>query len=170
MQQPPAPPQNQQQQPLNTVDLGVWVRNWVHYDNLATSLYRQCSNARKVRDDFESKIRGSLTQNNMENAVIQIHGGRLFLAEEKHQQPITLSRLEEILHAYYKAKGVGTDYDETQAILRFLRKQRGYEITKRLKKQAGVVPPLPAPQVVAPAQLPMNPLTGNLPPKPPGST
>lgn len=92
------------------------------------------------------------------------------MAEEKHAQPITLSRLEEILHAYYKAKGVGADYDETAAILKFLRKQRGYEVTKRLKKQSGVVPPLPAPTAAPPSQLPINPLSGNLPPKPGAAT
>jgi hypothetical protein len=32
---------------LNTQEVGFNVRNWVHYDNLATSLYRQTTNARK---------------------------------------------------------------------------------------------------------------------------
>lgn len=142
--QPPATP-TATNTPLNMVDLGVWVRNWVHYDNLANSLYRQCSNARKVREDFESRIQEALRQANMENAVIQITGGKLVLADERHAQPLTLSRLEEILHSYYQSKGVSAQQDETVAILRYLKKQRGYEITKKLKKQMGPlpVPPLP---------------------------
>lgn len=131
--------------PINTQELGFWVRNWVHYDNLATSLYRQTANSRKVRDEFEVKILESLRSSQMENAVIQIAGGRLVVTEERHNQPLTLTRLEELLISYYASKGPGS-LDETQSILKFFRKQRGYEVQKKLKKQIGpVAPPLPGP-------------------------
>ena len=131
--------------PINTQELGFWVRNWVHYDNLATSLYRQTANSRKVRDEFEVKILESLRSSQMENAVIQIAGGRLVVTEERHNQPLTLTRLEELLISYYASKGPGS-LDETQSILKFFRKQRGYEVHKKLKKQLAV-PPLPGPPV-----------------------
>jgi hypothetical protein len=124
----------------NNQDLAYWVRNWVHYDNLATSLYRQTSNARKVRDDFEEKILTALRAQNMENAIIQIAGGRLLVQEEKHAAPFTLARLEELLHHYHKQKG---GQDETESIVKFVRKHRAYEISKKLKKQNGTVAPLP---------------------------
>jgi hypothetical protein len=130
---------------MNTQELGNLVRNWVHYDNLTTSLSKQTSNARKVRDDFEGKILDQLRVNSMENAVIQIQGGRLLVSEERHTQPLTLSRLEEGIHAYFadqKRLGKST-VDETAAIIRFLKTHRAVEITKRLKKQTVVVPPLP---------------------------
>jgi hypothetical protein len=38
---------------LDTNQLGNWVRTYVHYDNLASSLQKQLQNARKVKDDFE---------------------------------------------------------------------------------------------------------------------
>lgn len=129
--------------PVNMADLSFNVRSYVHYDNLATGMYRQTVNARKVRDEFETKILSTLRTSNMENAVIQIAGGRLVVHEERHNQPLTLGRLEEILHSYYTSKGQA---DDTQNILKYIRKQRGFEVVKRLKKQMGPAStPLPAP-------------------------
>jgi len=127
------PPPNQ-----ITQDLSHLVRNYVHYDNLATGHYRQTVNARKVRDDFEGKILTNLRTHNMENAIIQIAGGRLVVHEERHNQPITLGRMEELLHAYYLSHNLP---DDAQNIMKFMKKQRGYEVIKRLKKQSGAIPP-----------------------------
>ncbi len=122
---------------LNTQEVGFNVRNWVHYDNLATSLYRQTTNARKVRDEFETKILDSLRSAHMENAVIQIAGGRLIVQEERHNQPLTLSRIEEILHTYFVSKNMP---DDTQNIMRFIKKQREFKVVTKLRKQSGPPP------------------------------
>jgi len=132
---------------LNTQEVGFHVRNWVHYDNLATSLYRQTTNARKVRDEFENKIIDALRSSHMENAVIQIAGGRLILQEERHNQPLTLSRIEEILHTYYVSRNLP---DDTGNIMKFIKKQREFKVASKLRKQSG--PP--------PAALPPPPSTG----------
>lgn len=129
---------------MNISDMANWVRNWVHYDNLALGLNRQATNARRLREDYETKIIGNLQSNSMENAVIQIAGGRLTVNEERHSQPLTLTRLEEILRGYYANKGATGPLDETAEIMKFLRKQRGFEITKKLKKTTvAPLPPLP---------------------------
>lgn len=142
-----APPAQTGGTPLNTQEVGFLVRNWVHYDNLAVSLYRQTINARKVREEFEGKILDSLRICNMENAVIQIAGGRLHVQEERHNQPLTLTRIEELLHLYFTNKNMP---DDTVNILKFMKKQRGFEVQKKLRKQAGTaptpLPPLPPPQ------------------------
>jgi hypothetical protein len=138
---------------MNTNDLGNWVRNWVHYDNLALGLNRQATNARKVRDEYENKIITHLQQNSMENAIIQIAGGRLVVNEERHSQPLTLHRIEELLRAYYIAKGAAAagHLDETPNIMKFIKQQRGFEVNKRLKKQSGAPPaPLPPPPAAMP--------------------
>lgn len=121
---------------LDTNQLGNWVRNYVHYDNLASSLSKQLQNARKVKDDFESKIISSLEANNMSNAVIQIAGGKLTLAEEKHANALTLTRLEELLHNYYKSQGRQST-DETIDIMKYIKAERGSDTTKKLKKSVG---------------------------------
>ena len=134
---PPSPPA------INTQEIGFHVRNWVHYDNLATSLYRQTVNARKVRDEFETKILEGLRASNMENAVIQIAGGRLIVQEERHNQPLTLARIEEILHTYFVSKNMP---DDTQNIMKFIKKQREFKVTSKLRKQSGTpTPSLPPP-------------------------
>ena len=139
--------------PMNTQELAFWVRNWVHYDNLATGLYRQTSNARKVRDEFEEKILATLRSTNMENAIIQIAGGRLNVHEERHNQPMTLGRLEEMLHAYYLSRSAP---DDTQNIMNFIQKQRGSEVVKKLKKQTGPAT-LPLPPALPPSLPPSAP-------------
>ena len=121
---------------LNTNEFANMVRNWVHYDNLATNLNRQVQNARKLKDEFEQQIIGMLKGSKMEKAVIQIAGGRLLVGEEKHTNPLTITRIEELLHAYYARKPIGTT-DETAEIMKFLRSQRGFETQLRLKKQTG---------------------------------
>ena len=87
---------------LDRNQFGDLVRNWVHYDNLASNLNRQIQNARKVKDEFETKIMNSLRDFNMENAIIQIAGGKLCVTEEKHTNPLTITRIEELLHEYYE--------------------------------------------------------------------
>ena len=152
---------------MNTSELAVWVRNWVHYDNLALGLNRQAQNARHLREDFEIKVIDFLKGNSMEKAVIQIAGGRLVVNEEKHSQPLTLIRIEELLHGYYAAKGATGALDESQAIMKFIRKQRGFEVTKKLKKQAGITAPLPQPPALPPVPaLPPTPTPA--PAQPPG--
>jgi hypothetical protein len=141
---------------MNTQVLADFVRNWVHYENLYTSLSKQSQNARKVRDDFEVKIIAMLRENNMENATIQIQGGKLVILEEKHTQPWTLTRLEEALKGYFnqpaalRGGGVGAPMNTEQqvaSILKYLRTNKFVEVSKRLKRQLQTpgLPPLPPP-------------------------
>jgi hypothetical protein len=115
-------------------DLTTWVRNYVHYDNLANNYAKQASGARKLKDEFEDKIIQNLRANRMENAIIQISGARLQCSEEKNTPSLTLPRLEAYLHKYYSQKGNGVD--ETEALLRFIRlqKQNDTQTTACLKK------------------------------------
>jgi hypothetical protein len=123
--------------PLNSQEVGFLVRNWVHYDSLALNLYRQTVNARKVRDEFEQKILETLRASQMENAVIQIGGGRLVVQQERHNQPLTLTRIEEILHTYFVSQNRP---DDTANILKFMKKQRGFEVQQKLRRQSGPPP------------------------------
>lgn len=121
---------------LDTNQLGYMVRNYVHYDNLSSGLYKQLQNARKMKDEFETKIIGLLQTTNMEKAVIQIAGGRLTVAEEKHANSLSLTKIEDLLHGYYKSQGREST-DETQAIMKYIKAERGFEQVKKLKKATG---------------------------------
>jgi len=121
---------------LDTSQLGGWVRNWVHYDNLAQGLNKQVQNARKLKDEFETKILNNLKSHKMENAVIQIAGGRLHMGEEKHAIPLSLGRIEELLHGYYVSKG-RQSVDETVEIMKYIKAERGHDVVQKLKKQQG---------------------------------
>lgn len=129
----------------------TWVRNYVHYDNLASNYSKQATGARKLRDKFESEIINNLRQNKMDNAVIQVTGATLQCTEERCPPTLTLARLETYLRKYYLGKG--SSMDETDSIIRFIKNQKHLDTTAiaRLKKT-------PLPTAVPPP--PTDPMAG----------
>jgi hypothetical protein len=119
---------------LDLSSLGNTVRKWVYYDSTVSALNKQAAQARQARDLCETEIIGTLRRNNYQNAILQIAGGRLSIAEEKHSQPLTFKSLEEHLHAYFQQKTPMVK-DETGDILKFIKENRSMEVTQRLKKQ-----------------------------------
>ena len=111
--------------------IGTLVRYWLHYNNLSSSFYKQFGAARKVRDDYEKQVITTLQQKGMENATIQIGGGNLHVIQKREPNPLSLSKVEELLHGYFRHKG---GKDETMDIMTFIRANRGYTIAKTLKQ------------------------------------
>lgn len=126
---PPSTNQNaiQQQPALNFATL---VKNWIHYDNLASSFYKQTLNARKIRSEYESQIQDNLQKQKMENAVIQVNGGKISVVEEKQPAPLTMLKLEDLLHNYFQSSN---QMDKTREILEYVRENRGITSSKRLR-------------------------------------
>ena len=127
---------------MSSQDIATWVRNLVHYDNLAGNLNKQVTNARKMRETYEGQIVSALQRNHMENAVIKVTGGQITLSHEKTSAALTLGRIEDVAQKYFALRG-GTD--ETEAFMRFLRKNRGTEESLRLKKTVVLPPIVPGP-------------------------
>ena len=130
--------------PVPVETLTRWVQSWVHYDDLAVAHNRQATNARKIRDEYETNIINSLRGTSHENMIIQIHSGRLQIMDEKHLQPLTVGKLEELLHEYYKSRHPN-GLDETTNILKYIRENKGYNMAKRIKKTTHKDIPLPPP-------------------------
>jgi Family of unknown function (DUF5760) len=118
--------------------IGTYVRYWLHYSNLSSSLYKQFGAARKVRDDYEKQVINTLQQNGMEKATIQIGGGSITVTERREPNQLSLTKIEELLHAYFKQKGGA---DQTLDIMTFLKANRGYTINKSLKQSGMPQPP-----------------------------
>jgi hypothetical protein len=98
-----------------------------------------------VRDEFETKIIDNLRSSRMENAVIQIGGGTIMLAEERNPRQLTLPRIEELLRGYYGRRG---GKDETPEIMAYIKGNREVDTVVKLKKSTTVgqpLPPLPTP-------------------------
>lgn len=132
-QPPPPQAQSQAQTQLasqNPNDIANLIRNWIHYDNMASSFYKQTLNARKIRSEYESKVHDNLNRNRQLNAVIQVNGGRLGLIEEKSPAALTLQKIEEILHNYYKTT---KQTDQTSSIMDFIKQTRGISSQVRLR-------------------------------------
>jgi len=122
---------------VNKEDIASLVRNYVHYDNLASTFNKQTQNARAVRDDYEKRIITELKNKKMENAIIQIVGGKLKIVEEKHSTPLSFKNLEESLHQYYINK---KKVDETPELLKFIKSNRVVETELRIKKMPQLPP------------------------------
>ena len=103
------------------------VRNWVHFDNLCAMLSRQMSTARNMRNTFEDKILSMLGKTKR----LKIQGA--YLEPTTRSTSITLSwgTLEESLHKYFAAHNKP---DETDAILAYMKENRGKKSTMFLKK------------------------------------
>lgn len=127
-------------------DLSTWIRNWVHYDNLATNFTKQSTTSRKIRDEFETRIINHLHSNHLDNAIIQVSGAKIQLCQEKSFPSLTIGRLEEYLHMYYQKKGQMAD--ETDQIMRFIKQQKATNFETNLKlKKISTVPVPPPPQM-----------------------
>jgi hypothetical protein len=118
---------------INTNTLADMIRSWVHFDNLAATFTRQGQQARTARSRWEVQVIEYLNKTNMANAIIQIAGGRLTVVEEKHANPLTLQRLESLLHEYFSKRPPGSN-DETNDIMNFLKSNRGSTVETKLKK------------------------------------
>ena len=119
-------------QEIQQSNLGDLVRTWVHFDNLTAQFNRQSQQARSARHRSEVQILDYLKLKNMMNAVIQITGGRITVVEEKHSQPLTLQRLEVLLHEYFFQNKVETD--KTEGIMKFIKEKRETVVETKLKK------------------------------------
>jgi hypothetical protein len=134
------------------LDLPGLVRNYVHYDNLTNTYSKQASGARKLRDDFESKIIHTLRSQNMENAIIQVQGAKLQVGSSKSVPSLSMPRLKQYLEKYFEQKG--NAMDETAAILRFINIQKQAETQEiACLKKTPVAPAIPPPPGVGTNQL-----------------
>jgi len=138
--QPPVniPPMTPQQA------LAKGVRNYVYYDNLAQNLRQQANKASKLRDMYSEQVMNHMMQQNMEKAMIQVAGAHLEIVDEKNAPCMSIQFLEQVLPLYFQQKG--TQHDETQKIVQFIKnyKHTNTTFTKKLKKTL-TGPKLPAP-------------------------
>lgn len=118
-------------------NIGTYVRYWLHYSNLASTFFKQFGAARKVRDDYEKQVINLLQTNGMEKAIIQTNNGRINVVDKKDLNPLTLAKIEELLHLYYRKRG---GKDETLDIMTFIRTNRGHTTNKSLRQYGGSAP------------------------------
>lgn len=111
--------------------IGTFVRYWLHYTNLTSSFYKQYGASKKVKDDYEKQIITTLQKNGMEKATIQIGNGQISVINKREPNQLSLTKIEELLHGYFKQRG---GKDESMDIMTFIRANRGYTINRFLKQ------------------------------------
>ena len=121
--------------------IGPLVRSYLHYGGMASSFYKQYLAAKKIKDQYEANVIGLLQQNGMEKATIQIGGGTLNVTERREANPLSLTKIEELLHGYFRQRG---GRDETAEVMTYIRSNRGTTVIKGLKQnglQGAAQPP-----------------------------
>ena len=83
---------------------------------------------------YEQQIINTLRQNAMENATIQINGGQINVVNKRDPNQLSLSKIEELLHGFFRQKGGA---DQSLDIMTFIRANRGYTMNTYLK-QTGI--------------------------------
>jgi hypothetical protein len=120
---------------MNNEALAHNVRGWVHYDNLASQLQKQITNARKQRDTFEEHIHGLLKEHKMANAVIQVSGGQLQLQEEKATAGLTMKALQDSALSFFKNHPeIPNPEKMANDFVQHMKQQRQVTTSLRLKK------------------------------------
>lgn len=114
--------------------IGTFVRNWLHYDKLVTSLSKQTSNTKKVRDEYEKKIIDYLQQHSMENAVIQTGSGLINIVSDHVPKQLSLTRIGSLLDEYSRL--YPNKLCNSQEIMEFIHTNRGSTEIKHLKMKA----------------------------------
>ena len=111
----------------NQTPLAEAVRNWVHFDNLCSNLSKQMTTARNIKNKFEEQVLSLLGSAKR----VRIQGA--FLEPTTKNSCVTLNwkTLEETLHKYYSDNNKP---DETAALLKFLKDNRGQKTNVYLKK------------------------------------
>lgn len=117
------------------------VRHWVHYDNETSKHNKLATASRKERDGCENKIIHTLQSQNMLNAAIQISDAVLHVVEDRVAPALSMSTLEAYLHAYFLKKG--NNFDETDAIMNFIKQQKsgGARVGLKLKRSVAAEKP-----------------------------
>jgi len=113
--------------------ISTFVRYWLHYNNLASSFYKQYGAAKKIKDEYEKQIIDTLQKGGMEKATIQIGGGNICVIDKREPNQLSLTKVEELLHAYFKQKG---GRDEALDCMTFIKANRGYNSSKILKQSS----------------------------------
>ena len=116
--------------------IGTYVRYWLHYNNLTSALYKQFCSSKKVQDEYAAHVINTLQQKGMEKAIIQIGDGQISVVERRQANQLSFTTLQDLLHKYYAKKG---GKNETMEIMTFIKANRGYNVTKSLKKSG--IPP-----------------------------
>ena len=117
---------------LDPEAIGKLVRYWVYYDNKIKELNDENRKLRATKDAYEQQVLQQLKASNMANPIIQIGGGRIIVAEDKNQQPLSYTMLESTLTKYYGLRPGSKN--ETKDILAFIRAQRTVQTTPCLKR------------------------------------
>jgi hypothetical protein len=113
--------------------IGNFVRQWLHYINLATTSNTLYIKQKSVADDYEKKIITTLKKQAMSHATIQISDGHLKIINKTEPNQLTVSKITELLHEYFKHKPQGGK-DETNEIIQFIHANRGIKSTETIQR------------------------------------
>lgn len=104
------------------------IKKWVEYDNKIDAYNSKIKSLKDEKISLSNKITIHMENNQMNNTIINITGGKIKLVEQSVSVPLTYKFLEENLNQYFN------DSSKTKDIIDFLKQNRNVKKNKFLKR------------------------------------
>ena len=104
------------------------IKQWVQVDNRVKTLNEELKEVRRDRNELTGTIFNYASENNLENAVIQISDGKLRFQNTRVPQSLTLKFIKECLE-----ECLGNQVDVNQ-IIDFIKEKREVKYTNDIKR------------------------------------
>lgn len=104
------------------------IKQWVQVDNRVKTLNEELKEVRHNRNELTGSIFHYASENNLENAVIQISDGKLRFQNTRVPQALTLKFIKECLE-----ECLGNQVDVNQ-IIDFIKEKREVKYTNDIKR------------------------------------
>ena len=109
-------------------DFADKIKQWVNIDNRVKTLNDELRQVRRTRNELTGNIFDYASENNLENAVIQISDGKLRFHNTRVPQSLTLKFIKECLE-----ECIGNQIDVNQ-IIDLIKEKREVKYTNDIKR------------------------------------
>jgi len=105
------------------------VKKWVRLDNEIKNLTSEIRLLRLQKDEYNTNILDYISENSLDNAIINLGDGRLKFIDVNHTKPLTYKFVCECLCDYFK------DDDETvMEIICHIKSKRNIKTTREIRR------------------------------------
>lgn len=104
------------------------IKKWVLVDNEIKKMNEQIKDLRNKRNEYQQEIYNYVTDNQLENATIQINDGKLKFNEIKQTSPLTIKFIKECLMEI-----IDSD-EQVEQIINHIKERRNVKYIKDIRR------------------------------------
>jgi len=104
------------------------IKLWIETDDKIKVLNDEIRQLREIKNEVTEKINVVINHNKLQDAQIEIPGGKIKFAQTKVTQPITLKYVESCL------SNIIQDQGQVQQIVQYIKEQREVKTSSEIKR------------------------------------